>query len=78
MKLHAAGDDSRRTPIIPVLYEPTIQAMHGKRMLISGLERQGNRDDPAAPLYMQEWAVEVMAEPPAELAETSHRPLGQG
>ncbi|MEJ7804942.1 MAG: hypothetical protein WKG03_03345 [Telluria sp.] len=60
MKLHAAGDDSRRAPIIPLLYEPTIQAMHGARMLVSGLERQGDQADPAAPLFMQEWAIEVM------------------
>ncbi len=66
MKLHAAGDDSRRTPMLPLLYEPTLQAMHGKRMLLSGLERQGNQDDPAAPLHMQEWTVQIMADPPAQ------------
>ena len=75
MKLHGAGDDSRRAPIIPLLYNPTIQAMHGKRMLFSGLERQGNQDEPASPLYMQEWSIEVMVEPPAELAQTPHRPV---
>ena len=74
MKLHAAGDDSRRTPIIPLLFNPTITAMHGKRQLFEGLERQGNQDDPAAPLFMQEWAVEILAEPPVELATSSHRP----
>ena len=68
MKLHAAGDDSRRAPLIPLLYEPTIQAMHGARMLVSGLERQGDQADPAAPLFMQEWAIEVMQGAPAELA----------
>lgn len=74
MKLHAAGDDARRTPVIPLLYEPIIQAMHGARMLLSGMERQGDQADPAAPLFMQEWAIEVMVEPPVEMAQTAHRP----
>ena len=74
MKLHAAGDDSRRAPVIPLLYEPALQAMHGARMLVSGLERQGNQADPTAPLFAQEWAIEVMAAPPAELEKSSHRP----
>lgn len=74
MKLHAAGDDSWRAAAIPILYEPVIQAMHGARMLISGLERQGDQAGPAAPLHMQEWAIEVMVEPPAELADIPHRP----
>ena len=74
MKLHAAGDDSRRIAAIPLLYDPVIQAMHGARMLISGLERQGDQADPAAPLFAQEWTTEVMVAPPQELAETPHRP----
>lgn len=74
MKLHAAGDDSRRAPAIPILYSPQIVTMHGNRLLFSGLERQGNQDDPEAPLFWQEWAIEVLAEPPVELAETPHRP----
>ena len=74
MKLHAAGDDARRAPLIPLLYEPVLQAMHGARMLLSGLERQGNQVDKDAPLYMQEWSIEVMVEPPAELADQPHRP----
>ncbi len=74
IKLHGAGDDARRAPLIPLLYEPVLQAMHGARMLLSGLERQGNQADPAAPLFMQEWSVEVMAEPPTELAQSAHPP----
>ncbi len=74
MKLHAAGDDSRRAPAIPILYGPEIITMHGKRILFAGLERQGNQEDTAAPMLMQEWSVEIMAEAPAELAQTSHRP----
>ena len=41
--------------------------MHGARMLISRLERKGNQADTAAPLFMQEWAIEVMVEPPVGL-----------
>lgn len=48
--------------------------MVGNRQLFSGLERQGDQADPNAPLFVQEWAVEVLAEPPLEMAETSHRP----
>lgn len=74
MKLHAAGDDSQRAPLIPVLFEPKIETMNGNRMLFSGLERQGDQSDRGAATVWQEWAVEIMAPPPAELAETSHRP----
>jgi hypothetical protein len=76
MKVHAAGDDSQRLPAIPLLYNPQLLAMHGNRQLFAGLERQGDQNDPSAPLFMQEWAIEVLVDPPAELAETSHRPPG--
>ena len=72
--MHAAGDDSRHAPIIPLLFDPLILAMHGKRMLFSGLQRQGNQEDPTAPMFMQEWSVEVMQEALPELVETPHRP----
>ena len=74
MKLHAAGDDSRRDPVIPSLFNPIIQSMHGPRMLFSGLERQGEQADPNAPTFMQEWSIEVMQPVPADLAESAHRP----
>lgn len=74
MKLHAAGDDSQRLPIIPLLLNPIITAMVGNRQLFSGLERQGDQADAHAPLFVQEWAIEILTEPPAELAETSRRP----
>jgi hypothetical protein len=64
MKLHGAGDDSQRKPLIPILFNPAIVTMNGNRMLFSGLERQGAQDDPAGPAFMQEWAVEVLVEPP--------------
>ena len=74
MKLHGAGDDARRAPIIPSLFNPVIQSMHGPRMLFAGFEQQGDQADPNAPTFMQEWAVEVMQPVPVELAEASHRP----
>ena len=73
MKLHGAGDDARRAPLIPVLFEPKIEAMHGNRQLFSGLERQGNQADPNVVAVLQEWAIEVMAEPPAEDSNSPNR-----
>ena len=73
-KVHAAGDDARKTAMFPELWRAKVVAMHGARMLISGLERQGDQSDPAAPLFAQEWTTEVMVAPPQELAETPHRP----
>lgn len=74
LKVHGAWDDSRRAPASPILFDPTIMAMGANRMLFSGLERQGDQDDPNGAVCMQEWAVEILAAPPAELAETSDRP----
>ena len=73
MKLHGAGDDSQRKPVIPSLLNPEIVAMGGNRMLFVGMERQGAQDDPNGPTLMQEWVVEVLVAPPAEMANTSHR-----
>lgn len=44
------------------------------KMLFQGFERIGDENDRNAPVQKQEWAVQVMVEPPAELARTSHRP----
>lgn len=66
LKLHAAGDDSRQVPMLPVLFDAAIVSMHGARMLFCGFERQGDQADRKVPTAMQEWAVEVMAEPPNE------------
>ena len=75
MKIHAAGDDSRRVPMIPSLFNPELHAMLGPRMLVAGLERQGDQSDAGGATYMQEWAIEVMQPVPADHAESSHRPV---
>ena len=72
MKLHGAGDDSRMVAIIPMLLDPVIVAMGSTRMLFRRMEQQGDQN---GPVFMQEWAVETFADPPAELANTSHRPI---
>ena len=38
MKLHVFGDDARRAALIPLLFDPTLQAMHSGRMLLVGWE----------------------------------------
>lgn len=48
--------------------------MHADQMLSQGFERQGNQADPDVPLIKQEWAVQVMKAPPAEMAQTAHQP----
>jgi len=73
-KLHAAGDDARKTAMFPELWRAKVVAMHADRMLFQGFERQGNQADQDAPMIKQEWAVQVMEAPPAEVAESSHRP----
>jgi len=75
-KVHAAGDDARKTPMFPELWRAKITAMNADRMLFQGYERVGNQADPNAAMIKQEWAVQVMVAPPAELAESSHRPNG--
>lgn len=74
MKLHSAGDDSVQKPILPLMWRAKVVMVRGDKMLYQGFERIGNQDDPESPVEKQEWAVQVMAEPPAELAKTSHRP----
>jgi hypothetical protein len=64
LKLHPPGDDSQRKPMLPILYDPVFKSMSGNRMLFAGLERQGDQADSAAPLCLQEWAIEVTAAPP--------------
>ena len=73
-KLHAAGDDARKTAMFPELWRARIVAMQANRMLFQGYERRGNQGDPQAPLVKQEWAIQVKEDPPAEMAETAHRP----
>ena len=65
-KLHAAGDDARKTAMFPELWRAKVVAMHADRMLFQGFERQGNQADQDAPLIKQEWAVQVMEAPPTE------------
>ncbi len=74
-KLHGAGDDARKVPLFPELWRAKVVAMNADRMLFQGFERVGDQADPAAPTIKQEWAVQVMAAQPAELARTSHRPV---
>lgn len=73
-KLHGAGDDARKTPMFPELFRAKVVAMNGDRMLFQGFERIGNQADPLSATIKQEWAVQVMVPPPAELAESAHRP----
>ncbi len=73
-KVHAAGDDARKTAMFPELWRARVVGMNGNRMLFQGFERRGNQADPDAPLIKQEWAVQVMEAPPAELADMPHRP----
>lgn len=73
-KLHAAGDDARKTALFPELRRAKVVAMNANRMLFQGYERVGNQADQDGPLIKQEWAVQVMEAPPAEVAESSHRP----
>lgn len=74
MKLHGAGDDAVQRPILPLMWRAKVVMIRGDKMLFQGFERVGNQDDTDAPVEKQEWAVQVMAEQPAELAKTSHRP----
>lgn len=76
MKLHGAGDDAVQKGLLPLVWRAKVVMVRGDKMLYQGFERVGNEDDPNAPTMKQEWAVQVMVEPPAELARTSHRPLG--
>lgn len=74
MKLHAAGDDAVQRPILPLVWRAKVVMIRGDKMLFQGFERIGNPDDPDAPVEKQEWAVQVMADQPAEVARTPHRP----
>lgn len=64
LQLYAQGDDSHQTPLVPVLFDAKIISMHGARMMFRGFERAGDQVDPGAQSFMQEWAVEVMADQP--------------
>ncbi|MCY0910821.1 hypothetical protein [Massilia antarctica] len=73
IKLFAPGTDARPEPIIPVLFDPVLVAMHGNKMLFRGLERQGDQRDANSATVMQEWSVQVMVEQPADIAHQPHR-----
>jgi len=62
LKLHAPGDDSKRAPLLPVLFNANLVSMHGARMLFRGEERRGDQADARSQTYIQEWAVEVMVD----------------
>ena len=70
MKLHGAGDDAVQKPLLPLMWRAKVVMIRGDKMLFQGFERIGNQHDPNAPVEKQEWAVQVMADPPAELART--------
>ncbi|NML61850.1 hypothetical protein HHL21_12340 [Massilia sp. RP-1-19] len=72
MKLHGAGDDAVQKPILPELWRAKVVMIRGDKMLFQGFERVGDQDDPDSRLEKQEWAVQVMAVQPAELARMSH------
>ncbi|MCC6071473.1 hypothetical protein ACFSQU_18190 [Massilia sp. GCM10020059] len=74
MKLHGAGDDAVQKPLLPLMWRAKVVMIRGDKMLFQGFERVGNQDDPDSPVVKQEWAVQVMADQPAELARSSHRP----
>lgn len=59
---------------VPELWRAKAVAMNADKMLFQGLERVGNQSHPEAPTMRQEWAVQVMAEPPEDLELTPHRP----
>lgn len=74
MKLHAAEDDAVQKPRLPLVWRARVVMIRGDKILFQGFERVGDQDDPDSPVEKQEWAVQVMAEQPPELARTSHRP----
>lgn len=61
LSVHAWGDSSHQTPLIPKLYDAVIVGMHGNGMLFRGFQRPGNPDDKAAPTYAQEWSIQVVS-----------------
>lgn len=74
MKLHGAADDAVQKPLLPLMWRAKVVMIRGDKMLFQGFERVGDQDDPASSVVRQEWAVQVMAERPSELARASHRP----
>jgi hypothetical protein len=67
-KVFSAGDSGSQTSAIPDLYRARCVTMHGDKMLFQGYELHGDRP------IKQEWRIQVMQEPPTELATRSHRP----
>ena len=64
-KLYAAGDESRKAPVIPELWRARIVAMGADKMLFDGFERIGDKLVPDAAMIRQEWAVQVLGPQPA-------------
>jgi len=57
-ELKLADDDgSRQEPVIPVLRDARLVAMHSDKMLFKGVEQA-----PDGTEYVQEWSVMVMAQ----------------
>lgn len=71
LKLYASKTDASPDPIIPVLNDTGLVAMHGNKMLFRGMGRQG---DPNSVTQMQEWSVQVTTEPRPGIAQQSLRP----
>lgn len=53
--------------MFPELWRAPAVGMNASRVLFQGAARQGNQADPDARLIKQEWAVQVMVEPPPGL-----------
>lgn len=72
-KIHAAGDDGARAPIVPELFRVRCVTMHGARMLFQGYERLGNQMDEDAPVQKQEWSIEIMVDQPERILPPTTR-----
>ncbi|MBZ2208456.1 hypothetical protein [Massilia soli] len=64
--------DPVTTPL-PLMWHAKVVMIRGDKMLFQGFERIGDQNDPDLRVEKQEWAVQVMADHPAELARMSHR-----
>lgn len=76
MKLHGAGGDAVQKPLLPLMWRAKVVMIRGDKVRFQGYERSGNQDDPESRVEKQEWAVQVMVDPPADQSLTSPRPLG--
>ena len=71
LKLHGAGDDAVKAPIVPILYNAVAVTMMGNRMLWSGDERES--PDPRGRTVKQEWSVMLAVEAPVEVPQPTTR-----